>query len=162
MLPRIATGILAAAVFLPAFGGEEMRGPATRTQILTAVPEWESVMASYQPNPAAVGALHNLAQPALIEVYFGSWCSDSKDHVSALFKVLDLADNPLLQTAYIALPRDKAERAKYVAANMEIVKLPTFIVLVDSKEKGRLIERPTATVEDDLAAILARGPARVL
>jgi thiol-disulfide isomerase/thioredoxin len=144
------------AAFAASFQTIEMTGPATRSQILASVPDWEPVMAVYQPKPEAIEALKKAGEPVLIETYFGSWCSDSKAHVPALFKVLDLADNPLIQAGYTAIPRNKSDRARFIPSGRDIVKLPTFIVFLSGKEAGRIVETPAHSIEEDLAALLRR------
>jgi len=43
-----------------------------------------------------------------------------------------------------------------IIAGKDIEKLPTFIVLVNGIEKGRIVETPARTVEEDLLALLRR------
>jgi thiol-disulfide isomerase/thioredoxin len=152
----LITIIALTAAFAASIQTVEMTGPATRSQILTAVPDWEPVMAVYQPKPESIEVLKKAGEPVLIEMYFGSWCSDSKALVPALFKVLDLADNPLIQVGYTAIPRDKANRARFIPEGRAIDKLPAIIVFLNGKEAGRIVETPAHSVEEDLAALLRR------
>ncbi len=157
MVSRIVMMMVSlAAAFAGPLQTVEMTGPATRSQILAASPEWEAVMAAYQPHPEAVETLRRIGQPVLIEAYFGSWCSDSKAHVPALFKILEMADNPLLQVSFAAIPRDKAARARFIPEGRDVDKLPTFLVFLNSREIGRIIETPARSMEEDLAALLRR------
>lgn len=133
--------------------GQELVGPASREAILERSPAWQAVVAAYQPDPESVDKLRGLAREVRIEVYFGSWCADSEAHVSAFFKVLDLADTPLLQAAYIGVPEAKDKREPY-GRDRKIGKLPTFVVLVDGREAGRIVETPEKSVEADLVKIL--------
>jgi len=152
----LITIVALTAAFAVSAPADELTGPVTRSQILAAVPDWEPNLAAYQPQTEAVEALKKAAEPVLIETYFGSWCSDSKAHVPALFKVLDLVDNPLLQVSCTAIPRDKAERPRFIPEGRAIDKLPTFVVFVNGREIGRIIETPAHSVEEDLAALLRR------
>ena len=146
--------ILLGLALIPLFAAEQdLLGPVVREAILEHSPAWQDLVAAYQPKPEAVDKLRGLGHEIRIEVYFGSWCSDSKAQLSAFFKVLDLVDTPLLQTAYFGMPEDKAKRAAYDRGR-EIVKLPTFIVIVDGREIGRIVETPKTTVEEDLVRIL--------
>jgi thiol-disulfide isomerase/thioredoxin len=150
------TIVALASAFVSAYPPADLTGPVTRSQILAAVPDWEAVMAVYQPKPEAIETLKRTGEPVLIETYFGTWCSDSKAHVPALFKVLDAADNPLFQPSYTAVPRDKAERARFIPEGRAIDKLPTFIIFMNGREVGRIVETPAHSVEDDLAALIRR------
>jgi len=140
--------------FLNLFGQGEMLGPLTKEAILKGLPDWEAVAAAYNPKPHSLQKLKAVQQPVRVEIYLGTWCSDSQSHVSAYFKVLEMADNPLIQTIYTGIPRDKAARLKYLPQAKNIEKLPTFLVYKDGKEMGRIVETPAKSVEEDLLAIL--------
>jgi len=141
-------------VLLPCLGfGQDLTGPVSREAILEHSPSWKDIVAAYQPNPEFLEKLRALGREVRIEVFFGSWCSDSRAHVSAFFKILDLVDSPLLQPAYFGVPEDKEKRPPFFEGR-DIAKLPTFIVLVDGREAGRIVETPQETVEEDLVKIL--------
>ena len=136
----------------PAFA-QELVGSADREAILARCPGWQAAIAAYQPDPGIIEKLRGLSREVRIEVYFGSWCSDSETHVSAFLKVLDLAETPLLQPVYTAVPEAKDKREPY-GRERRIEKLPTFVVLVDGLEAGRIVETPQKSIEADLAKIL--------
>ncbi len=133
----------------------EMVGSITREQILLGNPEWSAVVASYAPAPEAIDKLKRLDRPVHIEVFLGTWCPDSQRHVSEFFKVLDLADTPMLIAAYIGIPKQKEARPEYYGGK-DIQRIPTFIITADGQEKGRIIEIPVKSVEQDLVDILFR------
>ena len=146
--------VIMGAVFLPCFEfAEDLVGPVSRELILKHSPAWEGVAAAYQPDPAVLDRLHGLGREARIEVYFGNWCSDSAVLVPALFKLLDTADTPLLQAVYTAVPEAKEKRALY-CRDKDVIKLPTFVILLDGREAGRIVETPEKSLEADLARIL--------
>ena len=152
--PFVVLALFISLALLPCpAAGEEVLGPVSRETILEKIPAWVDLVAAYQPAPEAVDKLRGLAREVVIEVYFGSWCSDSMAHVSAFFKVLDLADTPLLRAGYFGVPEAKDERAPYTGGR-KIDKLPTFVVMVDGREVGRIIETPKKSVEEDLVRIL--------
>ena len=134
-------------------GQQETTGPIPSEEIFQKCPGWEAVAAAYTPSPEAVERLRAVSREVLIEVFLGTWCSDSKSHVSALLKVLEVVDNPLIRATFVAVPEDKGKRTPFLAGK-DILKIPTFIVLVDGAEKGRIVETPVKTVEDDLADII--------
>lgn len=138
---------------LISFGQTEMLGPLTREDILKNLPDWQEITASYNPKQEAIEQLKASSQFIQVEIYLGTWCPDSQAHVSAYFKILDIVNNPLLQTTYIGVPRDKLKREPYIQGK-NIIKLPTFIVLIDGQEKGRIIETPIKSVEEDLLDII--------
>jgi len=146
--------LISGSLFVPALRpAEELLGPVGREAILAHDPSWAGAAAAYQPDPAALDKLRGLTREVRIEVYFGSWCSDSAAHVPALFKVLEMADAPLLQAACFGVPEVKEKRAPYFQGR-EIARLPTFLVLVDGREVGRIVETPEKSVEADLVRFL--------
>jgi hypothetical protein len=133
--------------------GQDLVGPTSREAILEHVPAWQDLVAAYQPKPEALDKLRGLGREVRIEIYFGSWCSDSMAHISAFFKILDLVDTPLLQPVYFGIPEAKEKRAPYYQGK-DIVKLPTFVIIVDGREAGRIVETPQKSGEEDLVRIL--------
>ncbi len=136
-------------------GRQEIVGAVTPEELLRELPEWQAVAASYSPAPEAVERLRAVSREVLVEVVLGTWCDDSKSHVSELMKVLEAVDNPLIRATYAGVPEDKAKRAVFLQGR-DIVKIPTFIVSVEGVEKGRIVEAPVKSVEADLADILSR------
>ncbi len=148
--------VLFYALALILAGQTELLGLLTRESIIKGVPDWEAVIAAYTPKAESLRQLMAIQLPIRIEIYLGTWCPDSKSHVSAYFKILDMADNPLIQSVYIGVPRERAARSKYLPQAKNIEKLPTFLVIKDGQELGRIIETPAKSVEEDLIAILNR------
>lgn len=131
----------------------ELTGNLTREQILEKCPGWEAETRSYSPRQEVIEKLQSVDHEVAIEVYLGTWCPDSLRNVSAYIKIMDLADNSHLITKYVGLPRDKDARKPYIKGK-NIVRVPTFIVFINNQEKGRIIENPTQSVEEDLFEII--------
>jgi hypothetical protein len=136
-------------------GQVEMQGPVNQEEIYQNCPEWKAVADSYSPQATAIDWLKSFRQETRVEIYFGTWCSDSKSHVSEYFKIMELVANPFFITLQTGLPQDKQARQAYIGGK-DVTKLPTFIVIVNGQEKGRIIEIPKKSVEEDLVDILAR------
>jgi hypothetical protein len=152
--PFVVFAVLFALALSPCFvHGEDLVGPTVREAILEHCPAWMDHVAAYQPKLEALDKLRALGREVRIEIYFGSWCSDSETHLSAFFKILDLVDSPLIQTVYVGVPEAKDKRAAYYQGR-DIAKLPTFVVSVDGREAGRIVETPERSVEEDLVRIL--------
>jgi len=137
------------------YGQSELLGPLTPDDIIGTHPDWQDVITGYVPSEQAVQKLKDISFPVQVEVFLGTWCSDSKAQVSAFFKVLDAIDSPLITASYVGVPRDKAARQPYIEGR-DIQRIPTFIVSVDGQEVGRIIETPVKSVEQDLLDILIR------
>jgi thiol-disulfide isomerase/thioredoxin len=130
-------------------GQVELLGEITRDDILRNLPEWRAIVESYSPNLEIISALQAVSEEIQVEIFLGTWCPDSKQHVSAYFKVMDLVQNPLIRTTYIGIPQNKDSRAKYFQGK-DIQRIPTFIVTIRDQEAGRIIETPQTSVEEDL------------
>lgn len=155
MKARTFFSILLVSSTVPFYGQTELTGPVTQAEVLERCPEWRPVVAAYQPKPEVIEKLRALAREVHVDVFLGTWCSDSKTRVSEYFKVLEMADTPLIQTSYLAVPEDKTKRAAFYQGR-DILKIPTFLIFLDGKEKGRIIEAPAKSVEEDLVAIIER------
>ena len=140
-------------MMLSIYGGNDLVGPLTQEDILENFPEWRDVISSYAPQEEAIGKLKSLNFAVEIEIVLGTWCPDSKKHVSAYFKIIELAENPLIISSYIGIPKEKEEREPYIQGK-NIQRVPTFIVSLDDEEIGRIIEHPEKSVEEDLVEII--------
>lgn len=140
-------------MILSIFGRGDLVGPITQEDILESFPGWREVMASYNPHEEAIQKLKALAVPVKIEIILGTWCPDSKDYVSAYFKIVEVVDNPLILSSYIGIPKEKEDREPYIR-DKNIQRVPTFIVFLNDKEMGRIIEYPQKSIEEDLVDII--------
>ncbi len=135
------------------YGRLELVGPLSRKDILQNLPDWEAEIASYVPNLEVIDKLRSIQSEIKIEIFLGTWCSDTKRNVSTYFKIMDMVDNPLLMTTYIGIPEDKDSRTPFIEGK-NIIKVPTFIIYMHNQEKGRIIENPIKSVEEDLLDII--------
>jgi thiol-disulfide isomerase/thioredoxin len=133
----------------------ELVGPLTPEEILQRIPEWRKYYEAYSPDLNIVGGLQRIHEQIRVEVFLGTWCPDCRQHVNAYFKIMDMVRNPLIQTSYTGVPRDRQARGPYIEGK-DIQRIPTFIVYFRDREIGRLIETPKLSVEADLWQIL--GP----
>lgn len=124
---------------------------------------WASGEAAYEPLSAPVEFLASSEAAVEIEVFFGSWCGDSEQHVPHYLKILAqveasraaLGRGPLpIRSRFVGVDRAKAEPADLVAGK-GIERVPTFLVSVDGREIGRVTETPVGRLEEDLAALVA-------
>ena len=89
-----------------------------------------------------------------LQVYLGTWCSDSKEHVP---KFLRLATIFGWKYELIGLNREKeCPFEKKECKNWDISYVPTFIVLRSGIEIGRIVENPQKSLAEDLDAIFSK------
>ena len=151
MLPPILT--LAPG---PVASEEVLLGRVRPEAILSISDEWRSNRDAYEPAPEDVRRIAALRAPARLDVYFGSWCSDSRRELPRFLKILERASPNRLRVRYYGLDRTKKEPAR-LARRGSIERVPTFILLVGGREIGRIVETPSATLESDLAALIDRA-----
>ena len=140
-------------LILPIYGRNELVGPLSKEDILENFPDWQGEVASYLPKAEIISRLNSIDYEIKIEVFLGIWCPDSKQHVSAYIKIMEMAENPFIRTLYIGIPKEKDARQPYIQGK-DIVKVPTFIVYINDEERGRIIEHPKKSVEEDLVDII--------
>lgn len=130
-------------------------GPQTLESIIDHSPDYGGRIQGYEPNATAVAYLANYSHKTQLEIYFGSWCSVCEAWVPRLVKSLQSANNPRLQTRFVALPRNFLNEP--VARAKAIQGVPTIILLQDGREIGRLAGRPEGgTIEEALVRVLRR------
>ncbi len=129
--------------------------------------EWfDSGYSDYASQANAVARLAEaVADDALsIEIFFGTWCQDSQREVPRVLRILDDAQVPESRVSLYALS-DNPGVFKTTPGGREhellVHRTATIVILRDGVEVGRLVEKPDATLEDDLIAILADSPAPV-
>lgn len=133
-------------------------GEVSETRLFSTVPVWRGLMEGYAPVPAAVAALAKERRPVTMTVVLGTWCGDSKEFVPRLLKSVRAASNQNLSVRLVALDNDFLQ-PQDVIGGKRIINVPTIVLESDGRELGRITETPAgATVEDDLAAILAGNP----
>lgn len=107
----------------------------------------------YQPNEAYISKLSENIDDYEITIVLGTWCSDSKREVPRFYKVLKEAGYNDKRVKVIAV--DKKKQAIVVdISNMDIERVPTFIINKDEKEVGRIVETPKKSLEQDLWKII--------
>jgi len=123
--------------------------------ILAISPEWVANRDAYEPAETDVRALAADTSRLTLEVYFGSWCGDSRRQVPRLLKILDQAAPRRMKVRFFALDRTKKEPARLVNG-LGIEKVPTLILFVAGREVGRVVEVPRTTLEHDLSLLIER------
>jgi len=130
-----------------------LTGLLTRPQ-LQAFEGWQTLLAEdYTPRAQAIEALRPQAGTFSVLLFVGSWCPDCKREVPRLWKIADQAGLTSNTFEIHGLDRTKTDQDG-LTAKWDIHFVPTAIVLRENRELGRIVERPTLTLEDDLVNIL--------
>jgi len=90
-------------------------------------------------NDAAIAAFKKNASKFKVVIFFGTWCEDSQNLVPIFFRLVDKSGYPESNITLVGV-----DRAKTTLNNLQtkynIVNVPTFIVMKDGKEVGRVVE----------------------
>lgn len=110
----------------------------------------------YVPNADVVAAFK--AKPGLHFIVFGgTWCDDTKNILPKFFSLADAAAIPAGNISLIGVDRNK-KTLGYLAESLNIINVPTMIVLKDGKEVGRVVEYgKTGQWDKELAEIAAQA-----
>lgn len=94
-------------------------------------------------------------KPTKIMVFLGTWCPDSQRNIPPFINLIEAAANKNIEVEYIGVDRRKMDPDGLVNT-YSISRVPTFVVFREGVEVGRLVERPTNTVEKDLIEIFQK------
>lgn len=157
---RHAALVLAVLAATPApswSDGEVLMGRVRPSTLPSITESWGKDYEAYEPAAEDLRTLSTLKGPADLDVYFGSWCGDSKRELPRLVKILDRASAAGLRVRYYALDRTKTKPAR-LARRGSIERVPTIVLSAAGVEIGRIVESPRTTLEHDLALLVGRFP----
>jgi len=112
---------------------------------------------TYQPADEVVGKLFEVNKENIaIKIVLGTWCPDSRREVPRFMKIIDRWQFPLDKVVYIGVDNSKiAPVGGYDTLGIE--RVPTFIILRNKIEAGRIIENPVTSLEQDMLDFLTRN-----
>jgi thiol-disulfide isomerase/thioredoxin len=132
---------------------EPFTGVISASQLITEYPQFRSVYEQYQPSLAEIAAVKSLSGKSLL-VLFGTWCHDSEREVPRLLKLLDLSGVELKSLSLHGVNYNKQEPTN-LHQQYNLRYSPTIILLQDEVELGRIVEKPMASLGEDLAGFIA-------
>lgn len=110
---------------------------------------------NYIPNRPAVDAFKKYGDSLQLIVFMGTWCEDSHFVVPKLFSLLDAASFSRDKISLLGVDRNK-KTLSHLAEGLNIVNVPTIIVMKNGKELGRVVEYGKSGLFDkDLGEIVA-------
>jgi len=141
----------------PNMGSNVLAGPCNLSGLQNGIfaPWFNYQYKSYAPDSKVVNDIKNHLDKTHITIVFGSWCGDSKMQVGRFYKILNDAGYDLNNVKAIAVDRVLKVPGTDIS-NLDIKRVPTFIVSYKGKEIGRIVESPKTTLEKDLKNILAK------
>ena len=138
----------------PSEKSEPFTGVISASQLITEYPQFRSAYEQYQPSSTEIAAVKTLSGKSVL-VFFGTWCHDSEREVPRLLKLLDLSGVELKNLSLHGLNYNKQEPTNlYRQFNLRYS--PTIILLQGEDELGRIVEKPTASLGQDLASFITK------
>lgn len=115
---------------------------------------------TYKPDSNTLLQLYKLNnKQTRIEIFFGTWCGDSKREVPRFLKLLDAFSFPASQVRLIAVGGSDSlykQSPQHQESGKGIFRVPVFVVYNNGVETGRINEYPVYSLERDLLSILNR------
>ncbi len=114
---------------------------------------WTNEYNNYQPDFETLDSLEGKLENVTIKIVFRSTCSDSREQLPRLFKILNELNYNINSITLIGVNREK-QGLSNEAEGLDIQLVPTIIFYKDGKEIGRIVETPVESLEKDLLKIL--------
>lgn len=115
---------------------------------------------AYQANENIINQLRQISQKKIsIEIFYGTWCGDTKREMPRFIKVLDNISFDQSRLTLIGLDNDSTtlkQSPMHEERGKGIYRVPTFIIYENGKELARINEFPSETLERDLLKILKK------
>ncbi len=165
-------GIFIAALLLLLFPALLLCGTETieKEKILKTGQEWQDNYKQYRVDPSLIDTIKSKTADNLkIDVYLGTWCSDSRNNVPKFMKIIDAlghdhqehkehqeheAHQDLVPVKYYNVGRKPNQDVKYYVKELKVERVPTFIFYREGKEIGRIVENPKTTLIEDFLEIV--------
>jgi len=133
-----------------------LTGFVTRDAIESFNDVWKGLRAQdYEPEPAAVATIRTSAKDVEVLAVVATWCPDTRRDLPRFFKIADQAQWPMTKMRLLAVDRTKKD-AEGLTEKWNVTRVPTFIFIRGGQEIGRVVEKPTTTLEKDIAAIVEK------
>lgn len=105
---------------------------------------------------SAVNAFKNNAANFTIMVFGGTWCHDTQNLLPVFYRLIDKSGYPENKITLVALDRAKTGPDN-VTKTYNVTNVPTFIVLHNGKEVGRVVEYgKSGQIDKELGDIVSK------
>jgi thiol-disulfide isomerase/thioredoxin len=93
----------------------------------------------YTPNAGALEGLKKNKDSIQLLIFMGTWCEDSQNIIPKMFTLTDAAGFPQDRITLIGVDRKK-KTLSHLTEALNIINVPTIIVMKNGKEMGRVVE----------------------
>ena len=116
--------------------------------------EWyNNEYTGYEPDEFILKQIKALSDSIAIQIFMGTWCSDSRREVPRFLNILDETNIDRNKVQIVNVDR-KMKSPMHEEKNKNIEFIPTFIINKNGTEIGRIIEFPIITLEGDFLSML--------
>ena len=120
--------------------------------------EWyQREYAAYVPDAVVKDSLRSLAGGYRYELFFGTWCGDSRREVPRIMKLMDQLQVKASAITIIGVGnRDTLYKQSpaHEESGKHIYRVPTLNIYKNGKEVGRITETPVQSWEKDMMEIM--------
>ncbi|MFK7904349.1 MAG: thioredoxin family protein [Chitinophagales bacterium] len=117
---------------------------------------FEETYQGYEVNETTLELLKEKLQGVSIKIFMATWCPDARREVPRFYKILDIISFNEQELGVVSLDRYKETPEKH-EAGFSIRSVPTFIFYRNEQELGRIVERPSISLEEDMLKIIGGG-----
>ncbi|MBA2498214.1 MAG: thioredoxin family protein [Chitinophagaceae bacterium] len=126
---------------------QEANGPSTLKGLISLEEinknghsEWFTTnQQGYTPNALTVEALKKYGSSIHIVAFIGTWCDDTKFIFPKVYSLMKAASFPEEKLTVIGVDREKKTHS-YLTEALKVENVPTFIIMHNGKELGRVVE----------------------
>ncbi len=122
-------------------GNKVLKGFISRQELATdaAFPWFAENGKGYTPYAAAVEALKGARDSIYILAFGGTWCGDTKAILPKFYALTDAAGFPQDRITLLGVDHGK-KTIQHLSEAFNVTLVPTFIVLKNGQELGRVVE----------------------
>ena len=113
---------------------------------------WTTEYNNYRPDYETLDSLEGKLEDVTIKIVFRSTCSDSREQLPRLFKILNELNYDVNSITLIGVNREK-QGLSSETEGLEIELVPTIIFYKDGSEIGRIVETPTERLDKELVRL---------
>jgi len=117
---------------------------------------WTTEYDNYQPDYQTLDMLEGKLEDVNIKIVFRSTCSDSREQLPRLFKILNELNYDVNSITLIGVNREK-QGLSSETEGLDLELVPTIIFYKDGSEIGRIVETPAESLEKDLLKLLSNN-----
>ncbi|MEQ8478881.1 thioredoxin family protein [Fulvivirga sp.] len=99
-----------------------------------------------------------LSEVDSIQIFFGTWCGDSRREVPKFLRILDDAKFKKHTIIGVSNTFEDYKQSPFgEEQDLNIHRVPTFVFYKKDEEVGRIVESPVTSLEEDLISVLSNN-----